>query len=139
MKKTAVSIGLLTVLYGAGAFAQAPTQQAGPAQQVAPTQQTAPRGDPRAQAPSSSAPARDRAAAQADSRTEADSRSDDAKDSENQHRELQAADTNMNGLVSRQEYMAHYEGLYEELKKDSAGMISLKDLTASTTASQPTR
>ncbi len=48
-------------------------------------------------------------------------------------------DTNNDDLVSRQEYMSHYERLYGSMRKDSAGMISLKDLTASTTSGQPNR
>jgi hypothetical protein len=54
--------------------------------------------------------------------------------------ELQAMDANKDELVSRQEYMAHYEGLYSRMEKNSAGMISLKDLAASTPAtSTPAR
>ncbi len=53
--------------------------------------------------------------------------------------ELQAMDTDKNGLVSRQEYMGHYEDLYSKMEKNSAGMISLSDLTVSTAAGQPTR
>jgi hypothetical protein len=44
--------------------------------------------------------------------------------------ELTAMDANRDGLVSRTEYMTHYEGLYGKIKKDSAGMISLKDLAS---------
>jgi hypothetical protein len=34
---------------------------------------------------------------------------------------LEAMDVNEDGSVSRQEYMAHYEGLFAKMKKDSSG------------------
>ena len=55
-----------------------------------------------------------------------------SKDAASLHVELTAMDANRDGLVSRQEYMAHYEGVYGKIKKDSAGMISLKDMASAT-------
>ena len=109
MMKNLRLIALTAALSGTAmaAWAQAPTPT--PAPKPAPTQQTAPTpATPPATATSKGAP--------------------------NQLVELTAMDANRDGLVSRQEYMTHYEGLYGKLKKDSAGMISLKDLASSPTA-----
>lgn len=112
--KTAISIGVMTVLSGVGATAWAQA----PATQTAQTQQTAP--------------------ARGSSASPAASLSDDAeKETARQHLELQAMDSDENGLVSRQEFMAHYEGLYADMEKDSAGMISLTDLAGRSAAGQP--
>ncbi len=103
--KNLMSIALMAALSGTGmaALAQAPTPT--PVPKPAPTQQTAPKqATPPAIATSKEAP--------------------------NQLVELTAMDVNRDGLVSRQEYMTHYEGLYGKIKKDSAGMISLKDLAS---------
>jgi len=54
------------------------------------------------------------------------------KEEQSQLVELQAMDANRDGLVSRLEYMSHYEGLYGKIKKDGAGMISLKDFASGT-------
>jgi hypothetical protein len=77
--------------------------------------------------------------ARGSSASQAASLSDDAeKETARQHLELlQAMDSDENGLVSRQEYMAHYEDLYADMKKDSAGMISLTDLAGRSTTGQP--
>ena len=100
--KNLMSIALMAALSGGGmaALAQAP------APTPAPTQQTAPK---------QAAPA-------------ATASSKEAQQS--QLVALTAMDANLDGLVSRQEYMSHYEGLYGKIKKDSAGMISLKDFAS---------
>jgi|SRR5688572_1472420 hypothetical protein len=103
MMKNLMSIGFMAALSGAGmaAWAQAPA----PTPTPAPTQQTAPnQAAPPAIASSKEAPS--------------------------QLVELQAMDANRDGLVSRQEYMSHYEGLYGKIKKDGAGMINLKDFAS---------
>ena len=114
------SIGLMVALSGTGmaALAQQPTPTPTPA--PAPTQQTLPRVDTKVQ-PTPSVTAKEAVPATAS-----------AKDAASQQMELQAMDANLDGLVSKQEYMAHYEGLYGKIKKDSAGMINLKDLAGAT-------
>jgi hypothetical protein len=105
MMKNLRLIALTAALSGTAmvALAQAPTPT--PAPKPAPTQQTAPKeAAPPAIASTKGAP--------------------------NQLVELTAMDANRDGLVSRQEYMTHYEGLYGKIKKDSAGMISLKDFAS---------
>ncbi len=111
--KTVASIGLMTLLSCACGAALAQQQ---PAPKVEPTQQTAPRAQaaPRAELP---APAASTATAATNA----------ARDTASQHMALQTMDTNKDGLVSKTEYMAHYEGLFGKMKKDSAGMINLKD------------
>lgn len=124
MMKTAISIGLMTVLSGTGvaAWAQAPTTP-----KPAPTQQAAPNVDPRAKVTPAPEAARDSATAKAATPATPAASATAAK---SQQMELQAMDTNKDGLVSKPEYMAHYEGLYGKMKKDSSGMINLKDLAA---------
>ena len=119
--KRLMSIALMAALSGTGmaALAQAPTPT------PIPTPQTAPRANP--QVPS--IPAKEAVPAAIASSKEAAS-----KEAANQLMVLTAMDANRDGSVSRQEYMTHYEGLYGKLKKDSAGMISLKDLASSPTA-----
>lgn len=116
------SIGLMVALSGTGmaALAQQPTPTPTPTPAPAPTQQTLPRLDTKVQ-PTPSVAAKEATSATASS-----------KDAASQQIELQAMDANHDGLVSRQEYMAHYEGLYGKIKKDSAGMINLKDLASAT-------
>lgn len=114
--KNLMSIGLMAALSGAGmaALAQAPKPTAAPA--PAPTQQTA-------TSPQSPSVPAAKAAPPATA---------SSKEAVNPLVELQAMDANRDGLVSRQEYMSHYEGMYGKIKKDSAGMISLKDMASAT-------
>jgi glucose/arabinose dehydrogenase len=109
MMKNLMSIALMAALSGAGmaALAQAPTPA--PTQQTAP-KQTAPQAAPKQTAPPATASAKEA--------------------QQSQLVALTAMDANRDGLVSRQEYMSHYEGLYGKIKKDSAGMISLKDFAS---------
>jgi hypothetical protein len=111
MMKNLMSIALMATLSGGGmaALAQAPAPTPAPTQQTAP-KQTAPQTAPKQAAPAATASSK-----------------------EAQQRELAALtamDANLDGLVSKQEYMSHYEGLYGKMKKDSAGMISLKDFAS---------
>jgi glucose/arabinose dehydrogenase len=109
--KTVASIGLMTVLSAAcgAALAQQPAPKE-PTQQTAPRAQATPRTEP--------APATSTATTAANA----------ARDAASQHMALQTMDTNKDGLVSKAEYLAHYEGQFGKMKKDSAGMINLKDL-----------
>ena len=118
MMNKLMSMGLMAALSGTGmlALAQAPTPQPAPTQQTAPkaspSAQTTPRANPQSPSvvPKEATPAA----------------------TASLHVELTAMDANRDGLVSKQEYMSHYEGLYGKMKKDSAGMISLKDMTSAT-------
>jgi hypothetical protein len=133
MMKTAMSIGLMTVL--ASGVGVALAQPATP--KVEPTQQTAPRVDPRSPIAQRADPSRENSATrQATPGTRATpatpaapaSTAHAAQDAASQHMALEAMDVNKDGSVSRQEYMAHYEGLFAKMKKDSSGKISLKDI-----------
>jgi hypothetical protein len=125
MMKKLMSIGLMAALSGTGmvALAQSSTQN------PAPTQQTAQTTTPRTQTTPRVETQRDATAAK-----QATPATPSSKDAMTQHTELQAMDTNKDGLVSEQEYMSHYETAYGKIKKDSAGMISLMDLESSTPA-----
>jgi hypothetical protein len=118
--KNLMSIALMATLSGGGmaALAQAPTPTPAPTQQTAP-RQTAPQTAPKQTAPQT-APQQAAPAATASSK----------EAQQSQLVALTAMDTNRDGLVSKQEYMSHYEGLYGKMKKDSAGMISLKDFAS---------
>jgi len=111
--KNLMSIGLIAALSGAAvaASAQAPAPTPAPTQQAVPSPEI-----PGPQIPS--VPAKKQVPAPPTA---------SSKEALNELQELQAMDVNRNGLVSRQEYMSHYEGLFAKMKKDSAGMISLKD------------
>ena len=112
--KNLMSIALMATLSGAGmaALAQAPTPTPAPAQQTAP-KQTAPQTAPKQAAPAATASSKEA--------------------QQSQLVALTAMDANLDGLVSKQEYMSHYEGVYGKMKKDSAGMISLKDFASTGT------
>jgi len=116
MMNKLMSIGLMAALSGTGMVAVAQT----PTPKPAPTQQTAPKANPSTQATPTATPQSPSVAAK--NVTPAATASLQV--------ELTAMDANRDGLVSRQEYMTHYEGLYGKIKKDSAGMISLKDLAS---------
>ena len=109
--KNLMSIALMAALSGGGmaALAQAPTPTPAPTQQTAP-KQTAPQTAPKQAAPAATASSKEV--------------------QQSQLVVLTAMDANLDGLVSKQEYMSHYEGLYGKMKKDSAGMISLKDFAS---------
>jgi hypothetical protein len=122
MKKL-MSIALMAALSGMGmaALAQAPTPRPTPA----PAPQTAPKVDPTVQTP--------RVNPQIPSLSSKETAAPaiaGSKEAQSELVELTAMDANRDGLVSRQEYMTHYEGLYGKIKKDSAGMISLKDFAS---------
>lgn len=114
--KNLMSIALMAALSGAGmaalAQAPAPTPTPAPTQQSAP-KQTAPQAATKQTAPPATASSKEA--------------------QQSQLVALTAMDANLDGLVSKQEYMSHYEGLYGKMKKDSAGMISLKDFASTGT------
>lgn len=125
--KRLMSIALMAALSGTGmaALAQAP------APTPTPTPQTAPRVDPTAQAtPRASPQVPSIPAKEAVPAPIATSKEAASKEAANQLVVLTAMDANRDGLVSRQEYMTHYEGLYGKIKKDGAGMINLKDFAS---------
>lgn len=39
-------------------------------------------------------------------------------------------DNNNDGFVSKEEFMKHHEAMFDKMKKDSNGMVSLKDMQA---------
>jgi hypothetical protein len=124
MMKKLMSIALMAALSGMGmaALAQAPTPRPTPT----PAPQTAPKVDPIVQTPrvNPQIPS-------LSSKETAPPAIAGSKEAQSELVELTAMDANRDGLVSRTEYMTHYEGLYGKFKKDSAGMISLKDLASS--------
>ncbi len=43
---------------------------------------------------------------------------------------MKMMDTNKDGMISKDEFMKHHEMMYEKMKKNSAGMIDMKDMEA---------
>ena len=37
-------------------------------------------------------------------------------------------DTNADGMISKDEFMKHHEAMYDGMKKNSSGMVSIKDM-----------
>ena len=115
MMKNLMSIALMAALSGAAmaALAQAPTPIPTPTPRAIPTPTPTPTQQPAAKQAAPAAIA-------------------GSKEAQSDLVVLQAMDANRDGLVSKQEYMTHYEGLYGKIKKDGAGMISLKDFASGT-------
>lgn len=42
--------------------------------------------------------------------------------------DMKMMDTNNDGMISKQEFMKHHESMYDKMKKDSNGIVSLKDM-----------
>ena len=43
---------------------------------------------------------------------------------------MKMMDTNADGMISKDEFMKHHEGMYDQMKKNSNGMVSVKDMQA---------
>ena len=41
---------------------------------------------------------------------------------------MQMMDVNSDGMISKEEFMKHHESMYDKMKKDSNGMVSMKDM-----------
>ena len=41
---------------------------------------------------------------------------------------MKMMDTNNDGMISKEEFMKHYEAMFDKMKKDSNGMVSMKDM-----------
>ena len=41
---------------------------------------------------------------------------------------LKMMDTNGDGMISKDEFMKYHEAMYDKMKKDANGMVSLKDM-----------
>ena len=48
---------------------------------------------------------------------------------EQQH-SMKELDTNGDGMISKEEFMKHHEMMYEKMKKNSKGMVDIKELEA---------
>ena len=42
--------------------------------------------------------------------------------------DMKMMDTNNDTMISKEEFMKHHESMYEKMKKDSNGMVSIKDM-----------
>ena len=42
--------------------------------------------------------------------------------------DMKMMDTNNDGMISKAEFMNHHEAMYDKMKKDSSGMVSVKDM-----------
>jgi len=42
--------------------------------------------------------------------------------------DMKMMDTNNDAMISKDEFMKHHESMYDKMKKDSNGMVSLKDM-----------
>ena len=41
---------------------------------------------------------------------------------------MKMMDTNNDAMISKEEFMKHHETMYDKMKKDSNGMVSMKDM-----------
>jgi len=41
---------------------------------------------------------------------------------------MKMMDANADGMISKDEFMKHHEGMYDEMKKNKSGMVSVKDM-----------
>ena len=41
---------------------------------------------------------------------------------------MKMMDTNGDGMISKEEFMKHHETMYDKMKKNSNGMVSMKDM-----------
>ena len=42
--------------------------------------------------------------------------------------EMKMMDTNGDGMISKEEFMKHHEAMFDKMKKDRNGMVSIKDM-----------
>ncbi len=42
--------------------------------------------------------------------------------------DMKMMDMNSDGMISKEEFMKHHESMYDKMKKDSNGMVSVKDM-----------
>ena len=42
--------------------------------------------------------------------------------------DMKMMDTNNDAMISKAEFMNHHEAMYDKMKKDSSGMVSVKDM-----------
>lgn len=42
--------------------------------------------------------------------------------------DMKMMDTNNDAMISKAEFMKHHEAMYDKMKKDSSGMVSVKDM-----------
>ncbi len=42
--------------------------------------------------------------------------------------DLRMMDTNGDGMISKDEFMKHHEMMFDKMKKNSAGMVAMKDM-----------
>ena len=42
--------------------------------------------------------------------------------------DMKLIDTNGDGMISREEFAKHHDSMYDKMKKDSNGMVSIKDM-----------
>ena len=43
---------------------------------------------------------------------------------------MKMLDTNGDGMISKEEFVKHHEAMYDKLKKNSKGMVDIKDMEA---------
>lgn len=43
---------------------------------------------------------------------------------------MKMLDTNKDGMISKDEFMKHHEMMWDQMKKNSAGMVDVKDMEA---------
>lgn len=41
---------------------------------------------------------------------------------------MKSMDVNNDGMISKEEFMKHHEAMFDKMKKDSNGMVSMKDM-----------
>lgn len=41
---------------------------------------------------------------------------------------MKMMDANNDGMISKEEFMKHHEAMFDKMKKDSNGMVSMKDM-----------
>lgn len=52
------------------------------------------------------------------------------KDGMGMKMDMKMMDPNNDGMISKEEFMKHHESMYDKMKKDSNGMVSVKDMQA---------
>ena len=52
------------------------------------------------------------------------------KDGMGMKMDMKMMDTNNDGMFSKAEFMKHHEAMFDKMKKDSNGMVSMKDMQA---------
>ena len=42
--------------------------------------------------------------------------------------DMKMMDTNSDGMITKEEFMKHHESMFDKMKKDSNGMVNMKDM-----------